>query len=226
MKMKTLTSAGGPPGPFGDGSAGKHKKRPRALFACAAALVLLVPAIVVSTLAGTPATAASVSVFANAVPRTPIDQDRASVELGAKFSASVDGTISAIRYYKVQSGKASNVATLWDATGNALSRARLASATTAGPGWETVTLKTPINISAGRTYTASYLAPNGAYAADEHGLDTAKVKGQLTVPAGGGVYAYGTGGKMPTQNYLNSNYYVDIVFTPSNASSTPTGTPS
>jgi len=38
----------------------------------------------------------------------------------------------------------------------------------------------------------------------------------LSVPPDGGVFTYGSAISFPTQTYNNSNYYVDIVFTPSN----------
>jgi hypothetical protein len=222
MQTEINTPNIGPPAPPRHGPAATRKYRKIGLLAGMAALALLLPTIAMSTLTGGPAMAESASVLGNTVPKVPIDPDVNSVELGAKFSSSVSGTISAIKFYKGQSDQNLNVATLWSASGTALSRATLAPSDSSGPGWKTVTLAKPIRIFAGRSYTASYLAPTGRYAADEHGLDAALVSGPLTIPAGGGVYAYGTGGTMPTQNYRNSNYYVDVVFQPSNATGTPT----
>ena len=80
-------------------------------------------------------------------------------------------------------------------------------------GWEQVDFSQPVAIQAGTTYIASYFTPNGNYADD------------LTFFAGGsftngpltaikGVYAYGEESAFPTQTYSNSNYYVDVVFSP------------
>ena len=66
---------------------------------------------------------------------------------------------------------------------------------------------------------ASYLAPNGHYAADYNGLATATVNGPLTAPAdgnagGNGLYRYGTGLAFPNASYRATQYWVDVVFMP------------
>ncbi|PYI68358.1 hypothetical protein CVV68_05965 [Arthrobacter livingstonensis] len=192
-----------------------------------AALALLVPFLVTTTSSYSPSAAASVTVLGNEVPKTLVDPDRASVELGARFSTTEDGTVTAIRFYKTRSNSGPHVANLWSPQGKILATATLPSAEETTSGWQTVVLPVPVKIDKGQKYVASYIAPRGRYSADDHGLDNAKTNGPLTIPAGGGVYAYGTGGTYPNKNYENSNYFVDVTFEPSTTSGTtapPTST--
>jgi hypothetical protein len=39
--------------------------------------------------------------------------------------------------------------------------------------------------------------------------------GPLTALASGGVYAYGSGNVLPSNSYNASNYWVDVVYSPS-----------
>ena len=66
-------------------------------------------------------------------------------------------------------------------------------------------------MTAGTTYVVSYFAPNGHYSADLGYFNTGAVNTPLRSVAQGGVYLYGNG--FPSSSYLNSNYYVDVVFT-------------
>ena len=76
-------------------------------------------------------------------------------------------------------------------------------------------------VTANTTYVASYYAPNGRYAVDEHyfaatGVDTGPLHALRDgVDGGNGLYRYGTGGGFPTETYQAGNYWVDVVFTTS-----------
>ncbi len=88
---------------------------------------------------------------------------------------------------------------------------------TSATGWQTVTFSSPVAITAGTTYVASYHS-TGAYADTSNYFTTAHTNGSLTAPASAGVYAYGgtsTTGIFPTNTYQASNYFVDVVFNPS-----------
>jgi len=71
-----------------------------------------------------------------------------------------------------------------------------------------------VTITAGTTYVASYYTGTGHYAATSGGLTSAVTNGPLTALAGGGVYAYGSGNAFPSNSFNNSNYWVDVVFSP------------
>ncbi|AIY03619.1 hypothetical protein ART_4020 [Arthrobacter sp. PAMC 25486] len=198
--------------------------RSKNMFAAIAALALLVPILVTTTTVNTPSQAASLSVLENEVPGTLIDRDTMSVELGAKFTSAEDGLITAIRFYKSAANTGPHVANLWSPSGRILATATLPATAGTAAGWQTVELPQPVAITRNHQYVASYVAPNGRYSADEHGLDKAISGGPLTILAGGGVYAYGNGGTYPTSNWKNSNYYVDVAFTPSTTTG-PTAPP-
>ena len=80
-------------------------------------------------------------------------------------------------------------------------------------------VRDPGKIAAGQTYVASYTAPRGRYAGDHYALSPARpaVNGALTATPG--VYTYGSG--MPSQTWRDSNYYVDVVYSPIRTSTTP-----
>ncbi|MFG6502968.1 DUF4082 domain-containing protein [Microbacterium sp. P05] len=164
-------------------------------------------------------TASAGGVFdADIEPDEAVDPDRASVELGMRFSPKVDGEITALRFYRNAANTGALRGTLWDADGGVLAGADFPSA---GEGWQTATLAAPVPVKAGEEYVVSYLARLGQYAADEHFFDVGIENEYLSVPAGAGVYAYGAG-SYPAENYRNSNYYVDVRFVPEEA---PTPTP-
>ncbi|QBR87806.1 DUF4082 domain-containing protein [Microbacterium wangchenii] len=144
-------------------------------------------------------------------PAQAVDPDRSSVEVGMRFTPKVDGTITALRFYRSEANPGPHEGTLWDAAGRVLARADFPAGTDAG--WQTAELASPIDVTAGTEYVVSYLAPEGRYAADVHFFDTGIENDYFTVPPGAGVYAYGSGA-FPTQNYRNSNYYVDVLLTP------------
>ncbi len=78
----------------------------------------------------------------------------------------------------------------------------------------------PVSITAGTTYIASYLAPNGHFSMTRPGFSSAVTNGPLTAPASGsttygnGVYANGTTTIFPTNSYQATNYGVDVLFNP------------
>ncbi|WP_277985773.1 DUF4082 domain-containing protein [Microbacterium protaetiae] len=154
-------------------------------------------------------------------PRTPVDPDRQSVELGVKFSVKKAGTITGIQFYRTPSNRGTHHATLWDAKGHALATVTFPSGSSTG--WVTAHLSTPVAVKPGATYVASYISPRGGYSADENYFTHTVTRGNIVFPKGAGVYKYGNGG-YPTKNFRNSNYYIDVVFA---AESAPvTGSPS
>ena len=102
-----------------------------------------------------------------------------------------------------------HVGNLWSSTGQLLASATFSSEGVVG--WEQVSFATPVAITAGATYVASYHTNMGHYAVSKSYFSSLH-NGSLQVPANGGVYAYGAG-SFPTQTYLSSNYWVDVVFT-------------
>ena len=153
------------------------------------------------------------SLFTGATPATITQNDPNSVELGVKFSSSVSGNITGIRFYKGPLNTGPHVADLWSATGNLLATATFTNETASG--WQQVNFSTPVVITAGTTYVVSYHT-NGYYSYDANYFNTAYTNGSLTALASGtsggnGVFAYGSSDLFPT-NTVGSNYWVDVVF--------------
>jgi WD40 repeat protein len=171
-----------------------------------------------------------------AVPTNPSNSDTAAVELGVKFRSDVNGFITGIRFYKGSGNTGTHVGSLWSISGGT----PLATATFSGEtasGWQQVTFATPVAITAGTTYVASYHAPVGRYAADNNffataGVDNAPLSAlSNAVSAGNGVYRYSATPAFPDFTFQSTNYWVDVVFTttiapdttaPTVSSTTPT----
>jgi len=162
-----------------------------------------------------PASSSTVSLFSsNPTPSIVSVNDPQSVELGFKFQASSAGDITGIRFYKAASNTGTHVANLWSSTGTLLATANFTNETASG--WQQVNFATPLTISTGTTYIASYHTA-GSYSADPNLFVNAITNGPLTAPSsassgGNGVYAYGTGSLFPTNSYNSTSYAVDVLF--------------
>ncbi|WP_376717287.1 DUF4082 domain-containing protein [Bradyrhizobium sp. 62B] len=155
----------------------------------------------------------------NDAPSVPNGGDTSPIEVGVKFTASVSGTITGLRFYKGSLNTGPHIADLWSSTGALLATATFTGETASG--WQQVNFSTPVAITAGTTYVASYHT-NGNYSGTQNYFTTSLANGQLTAPAGSnGVYAYGSGSAFPTNTFKSSNYWVDVVFNGSAATSAP-----
>ena len=74
----------------------------------------------------------------------------------------MDGEVTALRFYKGVGNTGTHRGRLWTATGTKLAEVTYANETASG--WQEAKLSTPVAITAGQTYVASYHAPNGGYA--------------------------------------------------------------
>jgi VCBS repeat-containing protein len=164
-------------------------------------------------------TTAPVSLFSASSTPAGSFNDGQQLEVGVKFSSSVAGQITALKFYRSANDTGPDVLDLWSATGTRLATATFTN--TSATGWQTVQLAAPVSINANTTYVASYHT-TGAYAANGGFFNSAVTSGPLTAPSSGtaggnGVYAYGgtsTTGLFPTNSFNASNYWADIVFQP------------
>jgi N,N-dimethylformamidase beta subunit-like protein/uncharacterized protein DUF4082/fibronectin type III domain protein len=157
------------------------------------------------------------TIFDFATPTTIDSGDTSPVELGVKFKADVDGSVTGIRFYKAAANTGAHIGSLWTTGGS-----RLAQATFTGEsasGWQTVTFSSPVAVDAGTTYVASYFAPNGHYSHTSGGLASGANNGVLHALADGtvnnGVYSYGGVSSFPTGSFNAADYGVDVLFAPS-----------
>ena len=127
------------------------------------------------------------NIFGGQSPQLPIWQDAgdpASVELGVRFSSSVSGFVTGVRFYK---GGAANGGThtgsLWSSSGSLLATATFTGESASG--WQTVLFSSPVAVTAGTTYVASYLAPQGHYSSQESFFTSPYTASPLTATGGG-----------------------------------------
>jgi hypothetical protein len=174
----------------------------------------------------------SCSLWSGITPPDPDSGEPTPIEVGVKFKSDVFGTVNGVRFYKSAANTGTHVGSLWTTSGQ-----RLAQATFSGEsasGWQSVTFSSPVPITPGTTYVASYFAPNGHYAGtpnyfyypapfgstrlDSPPLHAIKANGTTA----NGVYDYAATSTFPTSTYNASNYWVDVMFSPSSAPGTVT----
>jgi Domain of unknown function (DUF4082)/Bacterial Ig-like domain len=146
----------------------------------------------------------------DSVPAVASANDPGPVNLGMRFVPQVNGTVTAIRFYKGPANTGTHVGTLWSPTGNVLATVTFANESASG--WQTATLSSPISVTAGSQYVVSYLAPNGGYAANSNFFAQPYSNGPLQGLMG--LYAYGATTSLPASSFMASNYWVDVEFSP------------
>ncbi|WP_213806338.1 DUF4082 domain-containing protein [Granulicella sp. dw_53] len=154
----------------------------------------------------------------SATPALIDSNDGSPVELGIKFRTDSPGSVTALRFYKATANVGTHIGHLWTSSGVLLASAIFTGETVSG--WQQVTLSTPIQIEANTTYIASYYAPSGQYSADLNYLATTGVNTPPlhalanNVDGANGLYIYTSNptGALPTNTYLSTNYWVDVLF--------------
>lgn len=149
-----------------------------------------------------------------------VTNDSASVTLGLKFYSDVPGYITGLRFYKGLHNTGTHVGTVWGKSG-----AKLASVTFSGEtasGWQQANFSTPISIGANTVYVISYLAPRGYYACDQNyswpAVSASPLHLSGTSP---GVYVYGSASQFPSGTWNQSNYWIDVMFSPTSPTTPP-----
>jgi glucose/arabinose dehydrogenase len=162
---------------------------------------------------------------------TPAVLDQAagpSVELGVRFQAERNGWIKALRFYKCVANTGLHVGNLWANNGTLLASATFTDETASG--WQEVQLQTPIQITAGTPYIASYHLDSGHFSMDVlYFAGQSQDRPPLRALAAGvsgpnGVFKYGASA-FPTDTWNSSNYWVDVVFADSLATQPQVATP-
>lgn len=158
------------------------------------------------------------SLFSTAtVPTVTNTVDPNPYELGVKFTPSVNGHITGVKFYKGTQNTGTHTGSLWSSTGTQLATGTFTGETASG--WQTLTFSTPVAVTAGTTYVASYSTTTGYYSGDNGYFNrTAVTSGPVSAPgnangAPNGVFTSGSG--FPSDSYGGSNYWVDVVFSTS-----------
>jgi Domain of unknown function (DUF4347)/Domain of unknown function (DUF4082) len=133
-------------------------------------------------------------------------------ELGMEFQSAKAGQISSIRYYKAPSETGPHIGKIWSSNGTLLASVTFTNETASG--WQQQALPNSLTIQPNTTYVVS-VNVNSYYVATNNGIASTITNGDISAVADGsnGVYN-GSPGLFPTQSYQNSNYFRDIVFTP------------
>jgi hypothetical protein len=157
------------------------------------------------------------SIFELGTPPTVDAGDGGSTVLGVKFTADVAGSVTGVRFYKASTNTGTHVGALWSAAGTLLGQGTFSGESASG--WQTVTFATPVSITAGTTYVASYLAPNGHYSVASAGfgsgpVDNAPLHALADSVSPNGLYAYSASSVFPLSSFNATNYWVDVLFAP------------
>ena len=149
-------------------------------------------------------------------PGSPRSNDGQGIALGVKFRSTQNGFITGVRYYKGAGTTGTHIGQLWSSTGTMLAQATFTNETASG--WQQVLFSSPVAITAGVTYVASYHSPSGDFAATGSYFTQAVVNGPLRGLANGedgvnGLYKYSATPAFPNNGYNASNYWADVVFT-------------
>jgi hypothetical protein len=122
--------------------------------------------------------------------------------------------VTGIRFYKAATNTGSHVVNLWTTGGQLLASATASNETPSG--WQYATFQSPVSITAGTTYVASYFAPNGHYShtanAFASSVDNAPLHAVANSTSANGVFAYGNASTFPNQSFNAANYWVDVLF--------------
>ncbi len=156
--------------------------------------------------------AATVSLFTPAdTPFAVLANDPSAVELGVHVQIGAAGTVSGIRFYKDAENTGPHVGNFWSADGTLLATAPFTAESASG--WQQVNFSTPVPVTAGTTYVASYHTASGFYSADLNYFFDTRTVGALVAPGSGanGVFTYGATSAFPADSNLNANYWVDLV---------------
>ncbi|MBY5550919.1 DUF4082 domain-containing protein [Rhizobium leguminosarum] len=161
------------------------------------------------------------SLFGSATPAVVNTNDTSAVELGVKFQTSLAGTVTGIRFYKGNLDTGTHTGSLWSSTGTQLATLTFTNETASG--WQTAYFTSPVSLTVGQTYTASYHTNAGHYSSTTGYFTSNVTSGPLTAPASGnGVYRYGSTSQFPTSTFQSTNYWVDVMFTTPSSNTTPT----
>ena len=150
-------------------------------------------------------------------PGTIDSGDPNPYELGVKFTADFDGTITGIRFYKSPANVGTHIGNLWSAGGTLLGTGTFTNESASG--WQEMDFTSPVAITANTVYVASYSTTTGEYSFDANyftnsGVDNPPLHAlQNGVSGGNGVLAT-TPGVFPSSTFSNANYWVDLVYVP------------
>ncbi len=151
----------------------------------------------------------------SAQPVNPASTSKQAIEVGMKFTSSVAGYATGVRFFKGATNTGTHIGSLWSSTGTRLAKVTFSNETASG--WQTAYFPSPVAISPGTVYVISYHAPKGHTAADNGYFTNSGVNNApLQAPADShsapdGIYINGNGA-FPCNEASATNYWVDVIF--------------
>jgi len=154
---------------------------------------------------------------ASTTPGTVDSGDGSGIEVGVSFTSDQSGFIRGIRFYKSAANTGTHLGNLWTTGGTLLASAVFMYECASG--WQQVRFSSPVAISAGTTYVASYYTPAGHYSADgacfaTSGTNKPPLHALANTVTPNGVFSYSGVSTFPTSNFNATDYWVDVVFAP------------
>jgi hypothetical protein len=161
---------------------------------------------------------------ATTTPAVQDGGDTAPTEVGVRFQADTSGLILGVRFYKSSLNVGTHIGNLWSGAGVLLASATFTNESASG--WQQVMFSSPVTITAGTTYVASYFAPAGHYAYDQYyfgtsGVNNSPLQALASGTIGNGVFVYNSSSSYPSQSYDATNYWVDVVYVQTNSTGAP-----
>ena len=151
-----------------------------------------------------------------AAPASIATSNTTPYEAGTRFYTSVNGNVTALRFYKEAGMASTHTGDLWDSNGNLLATVTFTNESASG--WQQANLSSPVAITANTPYIVSYIITGGPFGYTQsqfatQGVDNGPVHlYQDGVDGSNGVFSVGSG--FPTDTWSSTNYWTDIVFMP------------
>ncbi len=146
-------------------------------------------------------------------------KDPSPLEMGLRFRSDVAGSISGIRFFKQTFNTGTHIGSLWSDAGGLLGQATFTGESASG--WQTVVFPSPVAIQANVVYVASYHSTSGYASSPDYfaanGVDAAPLHALANSVETNGLFLYGPSPVFPRQTTRSTNYWVDVVFSPSGA---------
>ena len=125
------------------------------------------------------------SIWQNGTPTGAVDaNDTSPLNVGVQFQPSTSGFITGVRFYKETDNTGAHIGSLWSSSGTLLASGTFSGESASG--WQELDFSSPVAVTAGTTYVASYHTNTGHYATTTSGLSSAVTNGPLTALASGG----------------------------------------
>jgi hypothetical protein len=152
-----------------------------------------------------------------------------SYEVGVKFTASVAGAVTGVRFYKqTWMNGYLHVGHLWSSAGALLATATFTNETSYG--WQQVSFASPVTIQANTVYVISFSTGGGYFGINTGFFTSGGVTNgplqALSNSVSGGDGVYNRSGDFPDVDSNGLNFWADVAFSPSSSSSTTVKTPS